>query len=600
MTERWFAYIDKKLQGPYTAQELKALPGFGPDTEVTLSDHEEFWLPAKKDKVLSKLFAAPAARKECRTAGADKRYVVCPQCGAGMELEAGRHRTHCAYCESPLTFEKGKGTGGVLVAADCPSCGGMVQYPEDSRTAHCAYCDAYLVILGSNRLYRFYAPARITRDQAAAEARAGLRGWTPEDVDSALQLNYVPYWRYHAMVFYWNIGLKTQDIPGFRAEDLSGEEIQSMGGLVPGSGKIKERMRDFRSRRLDRSMRAASEPLGYPGAGDRVSRLPLRPYSRDEMLRDGEILHVVVTREEAEKAIGVTAYEGFKDDTLIQELEHGAILNGRLSVVYLPFWTVDDEKGRHLVLDGIEGHAVKPYGASAELAGRPPVEDGAAPPKCVLAQCARCGGELKIQNFQVLFLCPDCQRVWRIAGDRLVEQSFRLVEPAAKYRAGLAAGLYMPVWRLRVTLKSGARAIADQQALRELVPDTVYTRIAKDPGKPVYLYIQGWGNMVYPRLSKVPQRYTRRQPELEFAEKGSFGAVVRAVYGPEGVRRMPMLMLLGVAHLRKSVIETLRGMEIEIAETELLLIPCVEKHGQYIESLLGIAVGKPEFSEARR
>lgn len=604
MPKLWFAYIERKLHGPLGAGTLIKLPGFGPGTEVTADDGEEFWQPAKLEKFFKKLFKEPASAPRKSKNAKAARSLVCPRCGVAVPVERGRLRTHCTHCESPLTLEKGKGKSGVLAAVLCPSCGTTVEYPEASRTAHCAYCDSYLILLGKDRLYRCYLPPRATKDELLTEARRHLPKWSSSDLDGGMQLHYVPYWRYRAMVFYWNIGMQAGRPPLFKADDMSPQELKAMGGVIPGPPP-KERVRDFRSRRLDRSMRASNSPLGFPGLGPRIGRMRLKPYDRKEMLAQGRVLAVVVAREEAAKFIGATAYAGLQDQKITPELGLGAVLNGKLSVVYLPFWTFGDGKGFRLILDGIDASRVRPYRAPLELDGRGPVETGSKPPRCIQARCARCGADLKIANFQALFVCPDCQLIWRSEAGRLVKQAFSLVKPKPLRRGRRPPGgdenpgLFLPVWRLKVSLRSGRRLIKDQKAFREIVPDTVYVAVAEDPKKPVYLYVQAWGNQVYPRLSRMTAMLTRRQPDLEFGP-GEFKDMVRAVYDPDEARSMAMLTLFGVIYIRRDTTELLRSMKIEVEETRLLLLPCGERHGQVIEKIMGIAVGNPELSEVRR
>ena len=61
-----------------------------------------------------------------------------------------------------------------------------------------------------------------------------------------------------------------------------------------------------------------------------------------------------------------------------------------------------------------------------------------------------------------------------------------------------------------------------------------------------------------------------------------------------------MLTLIGVVHLQRELTKNLKSMKIDIKETELLLIPCAEGHGETIEGVLGMAIRKPELSELRR
>ncbi|MFH1723005.1 MAG: zinc ribbon domain-containing protein [Elusimicrobiota bacterium] len=592
MAKRYYAYIKSKLQGPLTVGELKAIEGFGADTEVTEADHEEFWLPARKVKGLAKLFEKPPQAKPTAPKPAVvKRSMVCPGCGTQVDMEEGRLRVKCPYCASPLTVGKGASKAGVLAAVLCPSCGGVVEYPEDSRTAHCPWCDSYLIILGESRLFRFYVPPRLTEARAReAAGRAGEDAQVPA-------LVFVPYWRYTAMVFFWDIGTKTVQTHRFGITEADLKHCPELCQLGPGAFTAKERVREFRSRRLDRSMRATKSPIGYQGLGERLGRMPLRPFDRAGMSKLGRVEPVVVGRKEAAEWIGGRAYHWLREQDLDRELEHGSILGGKLSLVYLPFWVFDAGKDRPLILDGIDGRRVDSAPVPRELKDRRAVEDAGKAPHAVLAECARCGQDLRIESFQTLFFCRDCRLAWRIEAGRLVEQPFRT---AAERKAAGKRSLHVPVWRLRVAVHSDGKAVmSDERAFRRMVPDISYSAPQADPDKPVWVYVPAWGNMIVPRLSRVAMRYTRKQPALDFTEE-EFDKVVRAVFGPEEAREMVLVVLLGVIYLQPRLLKLLRSGEIRVEATELILVPAAKSPGsEFVESCMGIAVRANELRELR-
>ncbi|HBL18418.1 MAG: hypothetical protein A2X36_14390 [Elusimicrobia bacterium GWA2_69_24] len=591
MPRTWYAYIGRALKGPLPAEGILALPGFTPDTEVAeAGGGEQFWRPARQVGELAALFPAPPSAAQPRPGPASFR--VCPKCGGDVPVAAEEARARCPFCASPLTA--GAEADG-LVATDCPSCGVALGYPEHSRTAHCPYCDTSLLIVGDSRVFRFHILPRVDRGRAAKNAAKILGRGDPAELERIAELVFVPYWRRTGVTLSWRIWSETRKTADFGPDSQAQQLLRESGVLQPGAFTVRELERRSESERLDRSERATREPIGYLRLDSRLERVTLRPFDRGTLESLGRLapIDLAPDHEAAGTAAGTFRIGGGPDAPT--EIERSGKLIEHVSLVYFPFWTFPRKDGIGPILDGLDGGPAQSPPPDPEPAGGQPPQAWAEPPRCLVAACPDCGKPLRVEPFQVLFFCGGCQGAWRLSGEKLVRQDFKLV--AGKDGQVPQDGTWLPLWRLRAALASPGSRIEYERELRRLVPDLSYTRPSAEADKPVHIYVPAWGSLTCPRLSRVALMYTRKQPALAAAE-ARFGTVERAILGPEDAGRLPPLILLGIVTLNESVLRQVEQMRVEVLATELLLLPARRSRpGELIEGCLNLAVAAPELRE---
>jgi predicted RNA-binding Zn-ribbon protein involved in translation (DUF1610 family) len=578
--KRWFAYINRKLHGPLTAPELRKIEGFGPSTDVTEADGEEFWQPSErlkefKPEAPAAGAATPAAAKA--PARPHRKTMACTRCGAPVPVVDEEVRTTCSFCRASLAVTAGKKKAGALVALDCPGCGGSVSLPEDSRTAACPHCRSDFVIVGGSRFFRFYIAPKI--DAETALRKAGLCGVEAE-------LHFIPYWRHRAMAFFWHIGTKEIDrTPSWQLAEQHNADPNAAD--IPKKIVERDRVRTFNSRRIDASVRAGAEPLGHHGLGFRLSHVPLRPFDRPVMEEAGRVHTVVLPLEEATEAIGSRAFKDLHDAEITSELEHGALMGSATSLVYVPFWRIEKD-GKAVVVDGVDGGLIESPPVPKELHGRKAARPVSEPPEAVAVRCGSCGAEMPSEPYQVVFFCPECAAAWRLEGGKLASQAYRFVRPVKGAPKG--KNLYLPLWRHKISFTLGDKKIENLADFRGLVASFRHdVPTGAEAKRPVFAYVPGWGNVESPRVTRIAKAFFRQQPALGTAESDG-GRVVRCIYGREDAEAWVPLTLLGVAHLRRDLMAELNSLKMHVDSTELDLIPARLGAHECVESVLGIAI----------
>ena len=168
--------------------------------------------------------------------GISGQRIGCPHCGGGLRFDIQKQDMLCTQCGSRFPTEQFRDSpadDGMMeaVAYRCPQCGADIYTAGDTEaTGRCMFCGSDVVLTG--RLARFQRPEalvpfRITRERCEEIYRKHLAGYhlSPpelrlEEVASAFQPVYVPFWRYEI-----SASGQTDGFVGYRIEDHPDETI---------------------------------------------------------------------------------------------------------------------------------------------------------------------------------------------------------------------------------------------------------------------------------------------------------------------------------------------------------------------------------------
>jgi len=366
---------------------------------------------------------------------------------------------------------------------------------------------------------------------------------------------FIPYWRLAGTVYHWRA-----------------------------SG------RGLRVERFDRSVHASDRRVGIDSISGRLSKVNLRPFDPVKMKVEGGIVTPTLGHAEAEGILSRDAVHAMHHHPVGAEFQHGSVVGPRLSLVWFPYWVLDLGKVK-VIVDGTGGGVAGRPGRVLPHKRSNPVTYV---PSLLAARCPGCQHALDLDGFEGLFFCAHCQSGWKLDGETLKRQAFRLAAPD---KGRVEPGVRLPLWRLRIRIDTGRRQIKDRAEFRQLVPAKGYGADPTGRGAPFYLYVPAWGNRRAPRVSVVAKRWTREQPAYDFNKETRFKKVFRPVHGPREAQELAVMALLGSMHGSALQGGLLLGSKLHIDATELLLLPCARGTHEWIESVTGLAEPYAELAE---
>jgi len=231
--------------------------------------------PSAADEAALPSGAEPAPATETladdadETAAAPKQIVAhaapCPNCGAQLRYDIGRHALHCSHCGSDKPVPtadrivewlgmppdlSGADNQGELVRREtlrCRTCGAITEFSSRASSLACPYCGSPQVVRGKGQVYLVPPRALIAFEVDEEGARQALRAWLaegywhPDNLAKEAELVelhgvYLPFWGFKGLgevTFQLEGGMGIESLPMVPSQQTQHINVQNL--LIPGS-----------------------------------------------------------------------------------------------------------------------------------------------------------------------------------------------------------------------------------------------------------------------------------------------------------------------------------------------------------------------------
>ncbi|MGA1868417.1 MAG: hypothetical protein ACMUJM_07700 [bacterium] len=613
---RWNVYLNDEIKGPYTTEELSQLEGFTSNTRVSLDDYHERWGAAETFPELRSLFGSPEKTDTAR----------CPECGASLKFKDGEIKTKCEYCGSSLAVSKKEE---MLVATECPKCGSSIEYPDGSNTFKCNYCNSSLLITNRERIFHFHIKQCMDAQEAARLASEFARNENLRISNLAPRLYYVPFWRYTAISMDQNIGEKFFEFSKTRLKSTVESVVGTLHNAIcddyndykeiPSTiGTKIKKVNETDCKLIDYNILARNEAYGIDTLGIQAQVLKLESLHDEELKKQAIVLPPTISIEEIKDMViknstivycegGDIAHCGENSNMDYEKIyfQKKSLLGERLMLIYLPFWISDCYIGQEkafIVINELMKQ-VDLYHEGFELEKAPAVSEIYQIPRFAPLCCPDCGKSMESGEFHALHVCMNCNRLWQAENDKFINVDFSIIAPNKKLSGKL---IHLPMWQFEAVIASDSLKMSTREEFSRIVPRMRSFSLLKeeDRSKPINIYVQGWGDRNFPKVSGIPKNFLERQPALSFAENSTITDMVRCIYDEREAKEMAHLAFISVIPVDIAIstrwLKFINEMHIEFSKTRLLLLPFYELGPDLIDGVTGASVPKGELQEGIR
>jgi len=382
----------------------------------------------------------------------------------------------------------------LFLSTRCPQCGADLSFDEESTVIQCEYCGSALHITGRSGVMRTYVAPRNDVKRMKQAIHTAMKGANAKGaLVSEKELFFAPYWRIKGMVFRWIFG-----------EHLRGESVK-----------------ELKTKQLDRTFPAYNGiNLGLRSLGIRPGALKLFFFDPSEISKLGATVKVSVPYKEAVRQGTSLTQVGLDETDIRVHLDRTRLIGERYSMIYFPFWMIKLSWGRQariLILDAVANKATRvltqeQWEEMMAKTAKQPAAVSFNNVSFIPFKCPNCGWALPLNWFDIIHLCPTCQRAWmeRRGGFKAVR-----FEIAASPKVGNQALIYLPFWVFQAEIHSNGQAfktVADLHEFSLLFPP----RVAQGADRrPIRFYVPAVSIRNIEALNKLAVGVTQKQPVFD-------------------------------------------------------------------------------------
>ncbi len=448
------------------------------------------------------------------------------------------------------------------IALTCPQCGGEVELSEDASVFHCSFCESTLKPTGRNEVQSFYFPAKGNTDSVGKALLKALR--QKKGIRASIMksdLAYAPFWRVKGMLFQWAFG----------------REYQSTVYDGPSFDYFKK----LRAVPYIRTFPAfEADQFQMLSIGLRAQAMKMHPFNREKMGPEAVVLDQKVSLKEAvKKSLQTSApvLDGGKRSVHIQKT---ALIGEKYSLLYFPvFYFVLEMGGKEqkVIIDGLSHRIIK--GALPEDAISPTTPTQKlpfTPLNFIPFKCPNCGWDLPFQPSARIHLCNTCGMAWQEFGGRFHQVRYKVWEPEAPTKKVL----YLPLWRLQVTINTKNRQYRTLKDFFQLFPQPRIHTGRKLDHEPIYFYVPAFRIRNPVAVDKFASRFILRQPPIpEDLPTNLRQQKAGPAWLPLGeAMEMAGILLLSITPKRSKPIQSaVKDAKIKLEHRELIWVPFAEK-----------------------
>ncbi|MFQ5328583.1 MAG: hypothetical protein ACE5D4_01165 [Thermodesulfobacteriota bacterium] len=443
----------------------------------------------------------------------------------------------------------------LLVSVRCPECGGSVRHLEGAYTFTCPFCASVLRIETAGVTLKYIIPSRLERSdiEEAIQVLEEGREFTGDREIEWVVTVYKPFWYFKGMVYSCRSRGGKNDVDGrtwsytFQANTTFAPSLHSLG---------------LRSEVLD-----------------------IEAYDSDRLEDDAVILPVTVNKDDAEQEALDCADRGVMDQSAQWKFHRTSIIGEKLFLIYYPILVVsyaERDSIHATLLDGVNATPLVESEGGLPEVGESGVKEEPYHLRIVTHRCGNCGYDLEARDFDIIFNCKNCSRIWMLRGNNYHPIKAWLIESGNE-----RSDVYLPFWRFEVNISSESlgvevKSIGDFSTLMKMGRHMLRN---EEPARAIRFYIPALVTRNAKALIKLAARIGTFQKELPIC-RGS-GLPHQRLWNAslpleEAEEMLAPLIFQVVGRVDRKAIQFYNDMEITVTDRQLVWYP-FEERGAYLE-----------------
>ncbi|MCP3677206.1 MAG: hypothetical protein GY721_06350 [Deltaproteobacteria bacterium] len=442
----------------------------------------------------------------------------------------------------------------LFVSVRCPECGGSVRHLEGAYTFECHFCASVLRSETEGVTLKYIIPSRLGRSDILDALQGLPEGGEPTGDREIRHIEtvYKPFWYFKGMVY----------------------SCHSSGGRNEIDAKTW-----YYTFQANRTFAPSLRSLGL-----RSEVLDIEAYDSDLFEEEGVILPVTVEKNEAEREAFDGAERGMGSPATSWKYHKTNIIGEKLFLIYYPIVVVSYGEGDSVQTTLLDGVSAAPLGeGDGGLSGirDSGVNDEPYHLRIVTHRCGNCGYDLEARDFDIIFYCKNCSRLWLLRGDDYHSLKVRLIK--AEDERNVA---YIPFWRFEVTVSSDSLGVEMKNIgdFSRLMKMGRHMLRHEDPERPIRFYIPALVTRNAKALIKLAARIGTYQKELPISQghdlppQRVWNASLPAEEAEEMVN--PLIFMV-IGRIDRKAIQFYNDLVITVTDRQLVWYPFEEK-GEYL------------------
>lgn len=466
----------------------------------------------------------------------------------------------------------------LFVSVKCPECGGPLRYPEGAYTFKCLYCGSVLRIKNEGIDLKYIIPCRLTSGEIPRITKRIIfeKGIPIRKTASINQISiiYKPFWYFKGMLYYSHIGNE--------GNDTTAKTWYYSFQANP----------DFAST--------------FNTLSIRTEVLALEPYNSEEFSQDGTaVLPLTLDRDAAYELAESAAVMNIQISAGKNDYERLNLIGEHLFVIYYPVICVvcsDCDRSHTLFIDGINKSLLEDNAGEKPLTVRSDNNESLmnlgftkgdenykkgftdeTPYKLSLLshRCKNCGHDLSAREFDIIFYCKMCSRLWLLDKGDYFPLAIKCIETGNEKNS-----VYFPFWRFEVNIFSESACVNLNTTgdLSKFMKLGQFLLRNEDPDRPVCLYCPSLVAKNARALLKLAAKINLHQRALPIAKRDRlpFDKLLNASLPEDEAEDMLWVIVFSLIGRRdKKAVDFYSDFKIKIINKELIWYPFEDK-GEFL------------------
>jgi len=255
-----------------------------------------------------------------------------------------------------------------------------------------------------------------------------------------------------------------------------------------------------------------------------------------------------------------------------------ALIGERLTLVYAPFYYVDDT-----LMDGILNQPATAEGRIKGSLDDIPAEAPDGSIRFIPTLCPNCGWDMAAEKDALFLSCPRCRSLWQAGRDGMARMSCAVLSDA-----GSAAQLYLPFWRITAAVSEIALAscadFARQANLPRVIPESWEKR-------PFHFWVPAF------RLSpqaflRTARAMTLAQPEATARHDIPVGRLCPVNLPSKAAAAAIRILLATLLRPKNQILPRLDGTTVTLTAALPVYVPFRETPHEYVHSGYPLSINR--------